>query len=181
MNRLGDAQQYRAQVLAFYHLILLVPALVALTMTVHMKGMVPNIKLIDLADHLLDALNAGVAELEQLIALDADEMIVLPVAVRALVFSLTVPELMSYHQLAFDEQFERVVDRSAAHPRAFLFQPDVYLVGSHMITRRVNLLQHSETCGRLSLAPFSQVLRKNAPDLLQLLRGEGRLSVDLHA
>src|SRR5690625_7724351 len=75
MNRLGDAQQYRAQVLAFYHLILLVRALFALTMPVHMKGMVPNIKLIDLADHLLDALNAGVAELEQLIALDADEMI----------------------------------------------------------------------------------------------------------
>src|SRR5690625_1136981 len=125
MNRLGDAQQYRAQVLAFYRLILLVRALLALTMPVHMKGMVPNIKLINLADHLLDALNAGVAELESLIALDADEMSVLPIAVRALVLCLTVPELMSHHLLAFNGQFKRIVHRSAADPRAFLFQPDV--------------------------------------------------------
>ena len=57
-----------------------VRTILALAVPVQIQGMVLDVEVKDFADHLLDPLQPGVTKFEQLVAVHADEVIVLPVA-----------------------------------------------------------------------------------------------------
>lgn len=129
----------------------------------------PDIEFIDIGDHLLNALDPRIAEFEELVTVDADQMVVLPVAVRAFVFGLAVPELMTYDQITCDEQFERIVHGSPADTRLLLLHPQIERVGIHVVIGLVDLFEYREPLRSLTLATVAQELRENASDLIDLL------------
>ncbi len=94
-------------------------------MPVHVQGMVDYLELEYILNHFLDALNPRVAELEQFIAIDAYEVIVLPETERPFVLGLLIPELVLYDKIALYQEIEGIVDRRSADSYLFLLQTQV--------------------------------------------------------
>jgi len=61
-----------------------------------------NVKLKNICHHLPDALDAWIAELEQMMTLLTDQVIMLPETVGPFVFGLLVAELMPDNQVAIN-------------------------------------------------------------------------------
>lgn len=126
---------------------------------VHVERVVLDIKLIYVRDHFLDALYAWVAEFEQLIAVHANQMVMLPITEGPFILRLISPELVPDHKITIYQQFQRVVYGRATYPVPAVFQPDVEFIGVHMIVRGVNFLQNDETFRSL---PAAALLEKSA-------------------
>ena len=120
--------------------------------------MVGHRKAVYLADHLLDPLNSRVAEFKQLVAVHADEMVVLPIAIGTFVFRLFVAKLVSYDQIALDQEVQGVVHGSPAHLNALVAELMEEFVGVEMPVGRINLIEYGESLRRLPLAPILQEL-----------------------
>ncbi len=115
-----------------------------------------DIELIYVRDHFLDALYARIAEFEQLIAVHANQMVVLPITEGPFVFRLISSELVPNHKIAIHQQFQRVVYGRATYPVPAVFQPDVEFVGVHMIVRSVNFLENQKTLRGLPAAALPE-------------------------
>jgi hypothetical protein len=64
------------------------------------QGVVQHIEFEQIAYHRLDVVNSRVAKLHHLVAVRADQVVVLPVTVRLFVLGRVLPELVLYHQVA---------------------------------------------------------------------------------
>jgi hypothetical protein len=125
------------------------------------------LKLVNLTDHLLDALNARVAKLEKLIAIDANQVIVLPITECPLVLGLIGSELVPYDQVAIEEQVESVVDSRPADAATSGPHAREKFIGIDMICAGIDLVEYRETFGCLSLVSFLQKGTKDAAHLIQ--------------
>ena len=123
---------------------------------IHVERVVLDIKLIYVRDHFLDALYTRIAEFEQLIAIHANQMVVLPITEGPFVFRLISSELMPDHKITIHQQFQRVVHGRTTYPVPAVFQPDIEFVGVHMIVRSVNLLENEKTLRGLPAAALPE-------------------------
>ena len=111
-----------------------------------------------LRDHFLDALKAGVAEFEDLVAVQAEQVIVLSEAVGPLVLGLPVAELVALDQAALGQELERIVHGGTAHAHARRPQVGVQRIRIEMAVRFIKGAQHGESLGRLPLTSLAQEL-----------------------
>lgn len=116
-------------------------AVFLLAVTVHIERVVTDLKFEYFCDHVANALNPGVTKLKQLVAIQTDEMVVLPETEGSLVFGLLVSELMPDHQVASDQQLQCVVNRCAAYGYFVLAQSQMQFVGVEMVVGLVDSLK----------------------------------------
>jgi hypothetical protein len=83
--------------------------------TVHIQRVVFYVEVIDVGYHLLNTLYSRIAEFEKLIAVDTNQMIMLPIAEGALVLRLIFAELMADDEIALDKKLQCIVYGSSAY------------------------------------------------------------------
>ena len=140
--------------------------LAALALTVQIERVVRDIKLEQVAHHVFDLLNSGVAKLKHLAAVHANEVVVLLVAVRFFVERQVLTELVLFHQVAIQKQVECVVNRCPADPVALVFHVDVQRFGVEMVVAAVNFFEDGEAFRRLAKALLLEVSGENVFDFL---------------
>lgn len=126
--------------------------------------MVGNLKIEQFTDHVLDLLYAGIAKLDYFTAIGADDVIVLFVAVRFFVLGQVFAELMFFHQIAVDQQFERVVHCGPTNPIAAVLHVDIQRFGIEMVVAFIYFFENSKSFRRFAQAAFFQLGRKNILD-----------------
>lgn len=124
----------------------------------------------NLSDHLLNTLQSRIAKLEEFITIHADEMVVLPVTVRALVLGLIFTELVPYDQIAFQQQIERIIYSGATHPGLILPHSQEQLVRIEVIVVGIGLLQYSKSFRGLPLVALLQEPAEGSAHLFHLVR-----------
>lgn len=101
--------------------------------------------------HVLDFLNARITELVDLPAVEADEVVVLPVTVRFLVERHVIPELVLDHQVAVEQKIKGIVDCCTANVVIFVLHLQVKLLHIKVVVAGINFLQNSEALGSFPL------------------------------
>ena len=84
-----------------------------------------DVEAVHFCHHLLDVLNSRIAKLHHGIAVEADEVIVLPIPKRRLVFGLAIAKLMADSKLALQQHTKRVIDRGPANLLSSLLEPQI--------------------------------------------------------
>ncbi len=137
-------------------------------MPVDVQGVVLDLKVVDLGHHFLNTLDPGIAEFKELIAVHADQVVVLPVTVGALILRLFVTKLMLDNQVTVDEKVQCVVHRRPAYANAVLLQFRIQLVGVKMNRTLIDFFQNREPFRRLPLIPVLQKIAEDPANLLLL-------------
>jgi len=137
-------------------------------MPVDVQGVVLDLKVVDLGHHFLNTLDPGIAEFKELIAVHADQVVVLPVAVGALILGLFVTKLMFDNQVTVDKKVECVVHRRPAYANAVLLQFRIQLVGVKMNRTLIDFFQNREPFRRLPLIAVLQEIAEDPANLLLL-------------
>lgn len=111
------------------------------------QGVVHDIKFQHVAHHVLDILDARVAEFHHLMAVGTDEVVVLPVAVRFFVLGQVTAKLVLGNQIAVNQYIQGIVNRSTANPVFFIFHRDIQLVHIEVVLAIVNLFKNGKPLG----------------------------------
>jgi hypothetical protein len=143
-----------------------VGALLPKAMAVHVQGMVLDVELINVSHHFLHTLKPWVAELKELITVEADQVIMLPVTECPFVLRLIFPELVAHNEVAFEEQIQGIVHRGTADTATLLLHTEIDLVGIQVVIVSVDLFEDGESLWRLPLTPLLEESGKDAPDLV---------------
>lgn len=114
------------------------------------------------ANHLLDFVHTGVAELQHLATVCANEVVVLSVAMRTLIFGLLAAKLVFDHQIAGHQQVQRVVHSGTAHLIVLVLHVDVEALYIKVIVARIDFFQYRKALGRLALPVIVQIACKDA-------------------
>jgi len=134
---------------------------------VHVQGVVLDIELVDVGHHFLYALKARVTELEELVAVQADQVIVLPVTESPFILRLILSELMAYDEVAFEKQIQGIVYRRATHTTPLLLHMEVDLICVQVTIVGIDLFENGESFRRLPLVPLLQERAEDAFDLFE--------------
>lgn len=105
--------------------LLLILAILLLAFTIQIQTVVGNLEFEDVAHHVLDLLEAGIAKFEHFSAIDTYEVVVLFEAVGFLVLRQVFAKLVLFHEVAIDQQLQGIVHRSPAHPVILGFHVDI--------------------------------------------------------
>jgi hypothetical protein len=127
------------------------------------------LELVNLTDHLLDALDARIAKLEKLIAVNANQVIVLPVTEGTLVLGLIGSKLVPYDQVAVEEEVECIVDGGPADAATSGPHAREKFIGVDMVCGGIDHVEHCEPFGCLALVPFLQKGTENPAHLIQTI------------
>ncbi len=114
-------------------------------------------------------MNPRVAELNYLMALGADDVIVLAITVRLLVVGEVAPELAPPDEVGLNEQIECIVHGSATDLEIFLFHAQIQRVYVEMTGKRIDLLQNREALRRLAQVFALEVRAKDLADFRETL------------
>jgi hypothetical protein len=114
-----------------------------------------------LAHHDFGVGYAWVAELEHLATVDTNQMVVLLESIRFLVHRLVVAKLMFNHEVAINEQVERVIHRGAAYTIVLILHVDVERLYIEVVVARVYLIKDGKALGGLTLPFFVEVGRED--------------------
>jgi hypothetical protein len=87
--------------------------------------MVQYVEMKDIFNGALNILNPGIAEFHHFVALGADQVIVLPSAIRFFVLRKIFTELVFAHQVTFNQQIEGVVNCRPAHAIILILHADI--------------------------------------------------------
>ena len=109
--------------------------------------------------HVLDRLDARIAELHYFMTICTDQVVVLLVAVRLFELREVFAELVLGNQVAVHEYVQRVIDGRPAHPVTFVFHADIQLIYIEMILPGVNFFEYREAFGRFTKSLVFQVSR----------------------
>lgn len=120
-----------------------------------------DVELINICDHLLNTLDTRVAEFEKFMAVDAYQVIVLPVTEGPFILGLVLPELMAHDEVAFDEKLKGIIDRRAADAMSRLLEAEIEFIGIDVVIDSVNFLKHGKSFRSL---PLTSLLKKGAED-----------------
>jgi hypothetical protein len=132
--------------------------------TVQIERVVRDVKIEQIANHRLDILDAGVAKLDNFRAIGANNVVVLLETVGFFVLRQVASELMFSHQIAIDQQLERVVNRCSTNPITLVFHVNIQRFGVKMVVAAVNFLQNCVPFGRFSERTFLQMRGKYRGD-----------------
>lgn len=125
-------------------------------------------------------LDARVAELHNLAAIGADDVVVLFISVRFFVLGEIFSELVFFHQIAGYQQFQRIVHGSPADAVVAIFHVDIQRFRVEMVAALINFFQDREAFRRFAQAVAFQVAGKNIQYLFEDFfivlgwRGHGR-------
>ncbi len=75
--------------------------------------------------HTLDLMDTRIAEFNHFTAIDADNMVMLLIAIRFLKLGHVFTKLVFGHQIARNQQFQCIVNRSPAYAVFFIFHMDI--------------------------------------------------------
>lgn len=106
-------------------------------------------------------LNARIAELENFIAILADQMIMLLVRIRSFKLGLVAAELVACDQPAFQQKLDRIVQCRTADAVFFIFHKNIQRLNIKMPALRIDLIQDRKTFRGFPVALFSEVIGKN--------------------
>jgi hypothetical protein len=87
--------------------------------------MVQDIEMHQFLHRILDVLDSRIAKLNHFVTVGANEVIVLLVAVRFFVLCQILAKLVLAHQVAFDKQIQRIINRGPTHAVVFVFHVEV--------------------------------------------------------
>ena len=125
---------------------------------------------VNVGHHILDTLDARVAEFHHMMAVETNQMVMLPVPVGCFVFGRALAELMPDDQIALQEKIERVVYRGPTDGVARLLQMDKQFIRIQMSGRFVNGIQDQEALRCLSQLSAFQELPKPSVDFQAIFR-----------
>ena len=126
--------------------------------------------------HFLDGVNAGIAKFHHLIAVGANQMIVLAVGKGLFVLTDVFAKLMPCYKKAVFQQFKGIVKRSPAHLIFPVLHGLMQRLHIKMAASGINFLQNGKTLGRFTKLPGFQVRPENLAYFFKNLRIEGHLS-----
>ena len=121
------------------------------------------------ADHCLDAVNAGVAEFHYFMAFGTDDVVVLAVAVAFLVLGKVAAKLVLADKALLDKQIQGVVDGGAADLQAALLHAGVELFDIEVAGAGINLFENGVALGRFAQAFVFEVGGEELFDFFELI------------
>ncbi len=130
-------------------------------MAIEDEGMSFDFKFKDVAHTLFDLMKPGVAKFENFSTVEADEVVVLGVAVCFFKDGSTLAELVFDDQAAFGEQFEGVVHGGSADVVVVLFHEVVEAVGIEMFLGEIDFFEYGHAFGCAAEFVFEQVIFEN--------------------
>ena len=104
--------------------------------------MVVNFNVKNLFYRFFDRLYPWVAKLDNLPGIGHDDMVMLLVEVGFFIMALVLAKLVPSNQAAFQKQFYRVVERSAAHTIVFILHLDIQRFNVKMLLAIVYFLKY---------------------------------------
>jgi len=87
--------------------------------------MVQHVKMQQLTSCSLNVLNSRVAKFHHLVAVGANQVVMLSRPIGFLVLGKVFSELMSAHKVTFNQQVKGIVNRGPANPVVFILHVDV--------------------------------------------------------
>lgn len=128
--------------------------------------MMEYIKMQDLLCGLLNVLYPGIAEFNHLMAIRADQVIVLFVSVGFLVLGQVLAKLMLAHQVTLHQKVQRIVHGRPADPVILVLHADVERLHVKMAVAGIYFLQYGVPFRRLPQGLVFQICCEYLPDLL---------------
>lgn len=122
----------------------------ARTVTIKVKRVGGHFEIKDLPHHVLNLLHAGIAELQHLATIIANQVIMLLVTITLFVLRQVFPELVLLHQITTHQQLQCVVDRRTGHPVIIGLHVDVQRLRVKMIFTVIDLFEDGVPLGRPS-------------------------------
>ena len=113
-------------------------------------------------------MNARVAEFDHFVALGADDVVVLTVAVAFFVLRQVAAELVPAYQAVLDQQIQRIIDGGPAYLQALLLHAGVELLDIEVAGTGVYFLQNGVALRRFAQAFIFEVGGENLLHLLVL-------------
>ena len=126
--------------------------------------------------HFLDGVNAWIAKFHHLIAIGANQMIMLAVGKGLFVLTYVFAKLMPCYKKAVFQQFKGIVKRGPAHLIFPVLHGLMQRLHIKMPASGINFLQNGKAFGRFSKLTGFQVRFENLAHFFKNLRIEGHLS-----
>lgn len=104
--------------------------------------MVVNFNVKNLFYSFFDGLYPWVTKLDNLPGISHNDMVMLPVEVGFFIMALVLAKLVPSYQAAFQQQFYRVIERSAAYTIVFIFHFDIQRFNVKMLLAVVYFLKY---------------------------------------
>lgn len=138
----------------------------ALAFSIERERVLTHVEFKEVAGHLLYLLQARIAKFKNVLAILADEVVVLPVHIGFLVHGLVLTELMLGDQFAVEQHINGIVKRGATHLVLLAFHVVIQGLDIEVAINAVNFLQNGESLGCFTQVLFFEVIGK---DLFYLL------------
>jgi hypothetical protein len=116
-----------------------------------------NVKVQQVADHRLDAVDAGVAKLDHLVTLSANNVVVLAIAVAFFVLCEVAAKLVLAYKALLYQQIEGIIDRGAAHLKVALLHTSVEFFHIEVTRAGVNFFEDGVALGGFAEAFIFEV------------------------
>ena len=130
-----------------------VGAVYSLAVAVQVEGMSLYLERIDVCDHFLDLLDAWITKLHDMVAIQTDQMIMLPKAEGGFIFGLRVSELVADYEVGIQKQTERIVDGRTTDRVFLLLQLEVQRICIYVAFGIVYGIENDKSCLGLPQAP----------------------------
>jgi hypothetical protein len=122
---------------------------------------VSNLEFQEFAHRCLDLVDAGVAKLEDLPAVGANQVVVLLEAVGFFVQRQVFAELVPHDEAAGHEQIQRIIDSGPADPVALVFHVDVQGFGVEVVISAVDFFEDGKALRRFPKSVLLEVGSEN--------------------
>jgi hypothetical protein len=117
-------------------------------------------KVQDIADHRLDLLDARIAEFKDVIAVAADEVVVLAEGIGLLETTRVFSELVALDEFAIHQQFQRIVNGRAGNPVSLIFHMNEKRFHVEVIGQRIDFFEYVVAFFRLAVMISFEVIIK---------------------
>ncbi len=117
----------------------------------------------------LDILNSRIAEFQHFIGIGQDDVIVLLILKCALKMGGVLTELMLAHQIAVDQQINRVVKSGSRDPVFFILHAHIQAFNIKMTTVIIDFMKYRKTLRCLAVLVNFQIPGKNLLDFFLCL------------
>lgn len=134
-------------------------AIFLVAVSVENKRVVHDAEIQHLPYHVLDRLDARIAELHYFMTICTNQMVVLLVTVRLFKLRQVFAKLVLGNQVAIHQNVQCVVDGRPAHPVTLVLHADIQFIYIEMILPGVNFFEDRKALGRFTKSLIFQVSR----------------------
>lgn len=123
--------------------------------------MLPDVKVKHPSNHALNLLDARIAEFKDMLAIAADEMVVLPVLITFFIYSHIPAKLMTRYQITCNQMLYRIINSCTTHAVLFIFHSQVQLLCIEVFVYRIHLFQDGKPLRRFAAAALLKIFCKD--------------------